>query len=107
MAITCDPTDKDYFYNLGYSYKQLKQYQKAIDAFESGDAHQANIILNETEYDADRNLTDYLQNREKAILSIEYGTDTWSIANLEPSRTLSKALLKACVKGSTFGLDCS
>lgn len=48
-----------------------ERMKKAIDAFESGDAHQANIILNETEYDADRNLTDYLQNREKAILSIE------------------------------------
>ena len=36
LAITYDPTDKDYYYNLGYCYKQLKQYKKAIDAFEKG-----------------------------------------------------------------------
>ena len=35
--------------------------RRAIEAFEKGDVHQANVILDEAERDADHNLTDYRQ----------------------------------------------
>lgn len=41
-----------------------ERMQRAMDAFESGDAHGANIILDEAQRDAQRHLSDYRQSRE-------------------------------------------
>ncbi len=38
--------------------------RRAIEAFEEGKVHEANIILDETEYDANFNLIDYRQSKE-------------------------------------------
>ena len=40
--------------------------RRAMEAFENGNVHEANIILSEAEYDADCNLTDYRQSKEFA-----------------------------------------
>jgi len=52
--------------------------RRAIEAFERGDVREANIILDEAEHDASRNLTEYLQSkalteqkRQNVIHSIE------------------------------------
>ena len=52
--------------------------RRAMEAFEEGNVHKANIILDEAEHDADRNLTDYYQSkklteqkRQNVINSIE------------------------------------
>ena len=44
---------------------------RAIEAFESGDAHRANIILEEAERDADQALADIRQAKKVGILSID------------------------------------
>ena len=38
--------------------------RRAMEAFEEGNVHEANIILDEAEHDADRNLTDFRQSKE-------------------------------------------
>ena len=44
--------------------KITDRMHRAMEAFEEGKVHEANIILDEAEHDADRNLTDYRQSKE-------------------------------------------
>lgn len=44
--------------------KITSRMRRAIDTFERGDVHEANIILDEAEHDAKRGLDDYLQSKE-------------------------------------------
>ena len=53
------------------SQRITERMARAIDAFEEGDAHRANIILDEAERDADQALADIRQAKKVGMLSID------------------------------------
>lgn len=53
------------------SQRITERMGRAIEAFEEGDAHRANIILNEAERDADQALADIRQAKKVGVLSID------------------------------------